>query len=66
MSIVPAAPTRIPPKSITLLSKITPVRAAVIPVKEFNNDITTGISAPPIGATKNTPYRREIAIRIYK
>ena len=31
------------------------VNAAAIPVSEFNNEITTGISAPPIGITNITP-----------
>ncbi|MNS50461.1 hypothetical protein D3C72_831110 [compost metagenome] len=52
---VPAAPTKIPPVSITLLSYKKPPHAAAIPVNEFSNDITTGISAPPIGKTNSIP-----------
>src|SRR5678815_1308240 len=59
--IVPALPTRIPPVSMTWLSYKNPPQAAAIPVNEFNNEITTGISAPPIGMTNNTPYTREDA-----
>ena len=55
VSKVPAAPTKIPPVSITLLLYKNPPQAAATPVKEFNKEITTGISAPPIGNTKNTP-----------
>src|SRR4030095_3063207 len=57
--IVPALPTRIPPVSITSLSYRKPPNAAAMPVNEFNNDITTGISAPPIGKTNKMPYTKE-------
>ena len=56
VSKVPAAPTRIPPVSITLLSYKNPPQAAATPVNELSNEITTGISAPPMGITNNTPY----------
>ena len=52
---VPAAPTKIPPVNITLLSYKNPPQAAATPVNEFNKEITTGISAPPIGNTKSNP-----------
>ena len=55
VKIVPAEPTKIPPVSITGLSYKNPPKAAATPVNEFNNEITTGISAPPIGNTKNNP-----------
>ena len=53
---VPAAPTSIPPVSIAWLLYIKPPQAAATPVKELRSDITTGISAPPIGITNKTPY----------
>ena len=53
--IVPAEPTSIPPVSITWLLYKKPPKAAASPVNELSNEITTGISAPPIGITKNTP-----------
>jgi hypothetical protein len=53
--IIPAEPTNIPPTSITILLYKIPVMAAAIPVREFNNEITTGISAPPIGSTNRIP-----------
>src|SRR5690606_15120255 len=56
---VPAAPTKIPPVSITGLSYKKPPQAAATPVKEFSSEITTGMSAPPMGKTKNTPYNNE-------
>ena len=52
---VPAEPTKIPPVNIGLLSYKKPPKAAAKPVNEFNNEITTGISAPPIGIVNNTP-----------
>ena len=52
---VPAAPTKIPPVNITLLLYKNPPQAAATPVNEFNNEMTTGISAPPIGSTNSTP-----------
>jgi len=58
---VPALPTRIPPNSITLLSYKKPPIAAATPVKELSKEITTGISAPPIGITKSTPYKSDKA-----
>ena len=59
VSNVPAAPTRIPPVNITLLSYKNPPHAAATPVNELSREITTGMSAPPIGRTKNTPYKMD-------
>ncbi len=53
--MVPADPTRIPPVSIAWLLYRNPPIAAATPVKLFRSDITTGMSAPPIGITKRTP-----------
>ena len=55
VKMIPADPTKIPPTSMTILLYRIPVIAAAIPVNEFNNEITTGISAPPIGITNKTP-----------
>ena len=57
VNMVPAEPTNIPPVSIAMLSYRKPPNMAAIPVKEFNNEITTGMSAPPIESTNKTPYR---------
>src|SRR5215218_4598001 len=59
VSKVPAAPTNIPPVNITLLSYKKPPQAAATPVNELSNEITTGISAPPMGCTNNTPYNSD-------
>ena len=55
--MVPAEPTRIPPVSITGLLYKKPPNAAATPVNELSRDITTGISAPPIGITNKMPYK---------
>ena len=39
---------------------VKPIPAAAQPEYEFNIDITTGISAPPIGIINNTPTKNDI------
>ena len=39
----------------TLFSSSKPVAATARPVNAFSSEITTGMSAPPIGSTKSTP-----------
>ena len=39
----------------TLFDIAKPVAAAASPAYEFISDITTGISAAPMGSTSNTP-----------
>ena len=58
--ISPLAPTSDPATIKTLFNKRRPANAAAIPENEFNRDITTGISPPPIGKTKPIPPRRVI------
>ena len=55
VSKVPDAPTSMPLTISTLFSSSKPVAAAARPVKAFSSEITTGMSAPPIGRTKRTP-----------
>ena len=55
VSIKPLAPTREPATIKTLFVSNSPANAAAIPEKEFNKEITTGISPPPIGRTKPIP-----------
>jgi hypothetical protein len=52
---VPDAPTSMPLTIRTLFSSSKPVAAAARPVKALRSEITTGMSAPPIGKTKSTP-----------
>ena len=54
MSLVrmpPDAPTRAPEMIRTALCSTNPEAAAAMPVNEFRSEITTGMSAPPIGRT---------------
>ena len=55
VNIRPLAPTNDPATIRTLFDNINPAKAAAIPEKEFNNEITTGISPPPIGSTNPIP-----------
>ena len=52
---MPDAPTIIPATIITVLFSATPVAAADRPVNAFSSEITTGMSAPPIGSTTMLP-----------
>ncbi len=60
--IVPEEPTSVPATMSATLSSAMPAAAADSPVKAFSSEITTGMSAPPIGRTKRLP-RMPAAIR---
>ena len=53
--IVPEAPTMMPPTISATLSSAMPAAAAERPVSAFSSEITTGMSAPPIGSTTMFP-----------
>ncbi|MEI2700935.1 MAG: hypothetical protein V9E83_00870 [Baekduia sp.] len=53
--IVPDAPTIMPATISAVLLRAIPAAAAERPVKAFSSEITTGMSAPPIGNTSNRP-----------
>ena len=55
VSSVPDAPTSAPLMISTLLPSTNPVEAAATPVNEFSSEMTTGMSAPPIGSTNRMP-----------
>ena len=55
VSSVPDAPTSVPAMISRSLCSTKPVAAAARPVNELSSEITTGMSAPPIGSTKSTP-----------
>ena len=57
VSSVPAAPTSIPDTMSTVESRTKPVADAARPVNAFRSEITTGMSAPPMGRTNMTPKR---------
>ena len=49
--MVPEAPTIMPATISAVLFSARPVAAADSPVKALSSEITTGMSAPPIGST---------------
>ncbi len=53
--IEPEAPTIVPATISAKLSSAMPAAAAERPVKAFSSEITTGMSAPPIGSTTMLP-----------
>ena len=53
--IVPEEPTRVPATIRATLSSANPAAAAERPVNAFSSEITTGMSAPPIGSTTRLP-----------
>ena len=61
--IVPEAPTMMPPTISAVLSSAMPAAAAERPVSAFSSEMTTGMSAPPMGSTTMLP-RMPAATRI--
>ncbi len=51
VSNVPEEPTSVPATIMEMLLIVKPSAATARPVKEFNSEITTGMSAPPMGTT---------------
>ena len=45
-----------------VFSKVKPIPAAAQPEYEFNIEITTGISAPPIGIINKIPNKKDIKV----
>ena len=60
--IAPEDPTKAPVIIKALFSNVNPMPAAAQPEYEFNIEITTGISAPPIGMINNTPTIKDKSI----
>ena len=56
--ISPDAPTSEPAMMSRLFSSTKPVAQAARPEYEFRSEMTTGMSAPPIGTTRPTPRTR--------
>ena len=54
----PENPSSVPAMIKTLLERTKPVAAEDSPAYEFSRDITTGMSADPIGITSSTPKRK--------
>ena len=62
VSKVPEAPTSMPATIRTLFCSSKPPAATARPVKAFSSEITTGMSAPPIGSTNRTPNSSDAPI----
>ena len=62
--IAPEEPTKAPVIIKAVFSNVKPIPAAAQPEYEFNIDITTGISAPPIGIINKKPIKKEINNKI--
>ena len=55
VSSVPEAPTSVPATISSVLLRVKPDAATARPVKAFNSEMSTGVSAPPMGRTKIAP-----------
>ena len=55
VSKVPAAPTTVPAMIMAALSSTKPSKPTARPVNALYSEITTGMSAPPIGSVMATP-----------
>ncbi len=55
VSSVPAEPTTVPAMIMAALLSTKPSRATASPVSALNNEMTTGMSAPPMGSVIMTP-----------
>ena len=55
----PEAPTSAPAMISAQLSMTKPAIATAVPVNALSSEITTGMSAPPIGITMDTPKASE-------
>ncbi len=53
--IAPAAPTSPPAMISGVLPRTNPAIATAVPVNALSSEITTGMSAPPIGRVSSTP-----------
>ena len=54
-SVTPAAPTSAPATMSATLSIARPLIATAVPVHALSTEMTTGMSAPPIGMTNTRP-----------
>ena len=63
VKIIPEAPTSAPAMIKPLLESTNPVAAAATPEYELSSEITTGMSAPPIGITSMTPSSEAVTTK---
>tara|TARA_B100000073_G_scaffold257480_1_gene217425 strand:- start:96 stop:314 length:219 start_codon:yes stop_codon:yes gene_type:complete len=62
--IAPDDPTKAPVITKAILPSVKPIIAAANPEYELSIEITTGISAPPIGIMSNKPNNKERIVTI--
>ena len=62
LRMMPDDPTSAPAMISTLLWITNPVMAAAMPEYEFSSEMTTGMSAPPMGITSSTPRTSDSAM----
>ena len=55
VSSVPDAPTSVPATMSSVLLRVKPDAATARPVKALSREMSTGVSAPPMGRTKIAP-----------
>ena len=60
--IVPDAPTSVPATMSSWLPRVNPAMATASPVYALRSEITTGMSAPPMGMTSATPKARASSV----
>ena len=53
--VTPAEPTRAPATISAMLLIARPLMATAVPVQALSTEMTTGMSAPPIGMTNTRP-----------
>ena len=63
-SIAPDDPTKAPVIIKAVFSNVNPMPAAAQPEYELSIEITTGISAPPIGTMIKNPIKKDASINI--
>ena len=60
--MAPEDPTNAPVIIRAVFSKVKPIPAAAQPEYELSIEITTGMSAPPIGIIKRKPIKRKLPV----
>src|SRR3984885_1701245 len=63
--MLPDAPTSAPAMISAQLPMTKPAIATAVPVNAFSSEITTGMSAPPMGITMSTPNTRDATTTIH-
>ncbi len=64
VKMLPDAPTSAPATISAQFPITNPAIATAVPVNAFSSEMTTGMSAPPIGSTIMTPNASEASTRM--